>query len=243
MESRAHHIHKAPGQGWKHYFFEFLMLFLAVFAGFLAENQREHIVEHQREKKFARRLLTDLRQDSLFFETRIQLLEKRQQVHEQFLKIMTNPAGATDSAVNRGFVRILLLTETSNDYTTATYNQMKTSGSLRYINNDNLTTSLQQYYDVLLAKISRDSEGADKFFTDYIISYMTKHFRFQDFKAADGSSQHIKLLNRSAESDQELINIMQVWAANCDTQLNLQRPAQKQTLELIKLIKKEYHLQ
>jgi len=93
MESHAHHIHKAPGQGWKHYFFEFLMLFLAVFAGFLAENQREHIVEHQREKKFARRLLTDLRRDSLFFETRIQLLEKRQQAHEQFLKIMTNPAG------------------------------------------------------------------------------------------------------------------------------------------------------
>jgi hypothetical protein len=242
MESHANHIHKAPGQGWKHYFFEFLMLFLAVFAGFLAENQREHIVEHQREKKFARRLLSDLRQDSLFFEARTQLLEKRRQAHEQFLKIMTNPAGATDSAVNRGFTRILLLTQTSNDFTTATYNQMKTSGSLRYIDNDNLTTSLQKYYDVLLAKISRDSEGADKFFTDFIISYMTKHFRFQDFKPGDGSSQHIKLLNRSAESDQELINIMSVWATNCDTQLELHRPAREQMLELINLIKKEYHL-
>jgi hypothetical protein len=93
-----------------------------------------------------------------------------------------------------------------------------------------------------LAKASRDSDGADKFFEDYIISFMTKHFRFQDFKSSDGSSQHIKLLNRSAESDQELINIMGVWAANCDTQLDLQRPAQKQMLELIKLIKKEYHL-
>jgi hypothetical protein len=115
--------------------------------------------EHQREKKFARRLLSDLQQDSLFFETRIQLLEKRQQAHEQFLKIMTNPAGATDSAVNRGFVRILLLTETSNDFITATYNQMKTSGSLRYIDNDSLTTSLQQYYDVLLAKLSAMLKG------------------------------------------------------------------------------------
>ena len=218
------------------------MLFLAVFAGFLAENQREHYVEHQREKKFARRLLSDLQQDSLFFETRIQLLEKRKQAHEQFLKIMTNPAGVTDSAINRGFVRILLLSETSNDFTTATYNQMKTSGTLRYVDNDNLTTSLQRYYDVLLAKASHDSEGAGKFFADHIISYMTKHFRFQDFKQNDGSSQHTKLLNRSAGSDQELINIMSVWASNCDTQLDLQRPAQKQMLELIKLIKKEYHL-
>src|SRR5215467_14477181 len=151
-------MHKAPGQGWKHYFFEFLMLFLAVFAGFLAENQREHIVEHQREKKFAKRLLSDLRQDSLFFETRIKLLEERQKAHKRFLEIMTNPAGATDSAVNRGFVEILLHKETSNDFTTATYNQMKTSGSLRYIDNDSLTTSLQQYYDVLLAKTSHNAE-------------------------------------------------------------------------------------
>jgi hypothetical protein len=159
------------------------------------------------------------------------------------LKIMTNPEGATDSAVNRGFVRILLLTATNNDFTTATYNQMKTSGSLRYIYNDILTTSLQKYYDVLLAKISRDSEGADKFFSDHIISYMTRHFRFQDLKPIDGLSQKIRLLNRSAESDQELINIMGVWAANCDTQLELQRPAQQQMSELIKLIKKEYHLE
>ena len=241
METHAQDLHKAPGQGWKHYFFEFLMLFLAVFAGFLAENQREHIVEHQREKKFARRMLSDLRQDSIFFEIRIRLLEERQKNHKWFLKIMTNPVRATDSAVMRGFVP--LLTGTSNDYTTATYNQMKTSGSLRYINNDNLTTSLQKYYDVLLATASRDSEGAEKFFADYIISYMTKHFRFQDFKPGDGSSMHIKLLNRSADSDQELINIMGVWASNCDTQLDLQRPAQKQMVELIKLIKKEYHLE
>ena len=243
MEVHKHPHHVTHKKKWGEYLLEFLMLFLAVFLGFIAENQREHIVEHQREKKFASRLLSDLRQDSLFFETRIPLLEKRQQAHVQFLKIMTNPAGATDSAVNRGFVRILLLTETSNDFTTATYNQMKTSGSLRYIDNDNLTTSLQKYYDVLLARASRDSDGAGKFFIDYIISYMTKHFRFQDFSLSDGSRLHIKLLHRSADSDQELINIMGVWATNCDTQLNLQRPAQKQMLELIKLIKKEYHLE
>jgi hypothetical protein len=157
MESHADHIHKAPSHGWKHYFFEFLMLFLAVFAGFLAENRREHFVEHPREKKFARRLLSDLRQDSIFFETRIKLLEKRQTAHKRFLNMMTDPVRATDSAVMRGFVS--LLTGTSNDFTTATYNQMKTSGSLRYIDNDNLTTSLQKYYDVLLARTTRDSEG------------------------------------------------------------------------------------
>jgi len=33
------------------------MLFLAVFAGFLAENQREHIVERQREKQYMQSLV------------------------------------------------------------------------------------------------------------------------------------------------------------------------------------------
>jgi len=47
------------------------MLFLAVFCGFLAENQREHFVEHQREKKYAETLLEDLVNDTLEFNSDI----------------------------------------------------------------------------------------------------------------------------------------------------------------------------
>jgi hypothetical protein len=242
MEVHKHPHHVTHKKKWGEYLLEFLMLFLAVFLGFLAENKREHIVEHEREKKFAKRLLSDLRQDSLFFESRIKRLEKRQASQQQFLETMTNPVTPTDSALNRVFVP-LLLSGTSNDFTTATYEQMKTSGSLRYISDDSLTTLLQQYYDVQLAKATRDADEAGKYFTEYIISYMTKHFRFQDFRQNEGSKIHVKMLNRTPESDQELINIMGVWASNCDTQLNLLEPAQKEMLELIELIKKEYHLE
>ena len=50
MEVHAH-TH-TPRKKWTHYFWEFLMLFLAVFCGFLAENQREHFIEHRREKEY-----------------------------------------------------------------------------------------------------------------------------------------------------------------------------------------------
>ena len=50
MEVHAYDLHKAPGHGWKHYIFEFIRLFLAVFCGFLAENFRETEVEHKKEK-------------------------------------------------------------------------------------------------------------------------------------------------------------------------------------------------
>ena len=45
---------------WHHYFWEFFMLFLAVTLGFLVENQREHFVEQQREKKYMQNLLQKL---------------------------------------------------------------------------------------------------------------------------------------------------------------------------------------
>ena len=46
MEVHAHtHTERKK---WTHFLWEFLMLFLAVFAGFLAENQREHYTEHKR---------------------------------------------------------------------------------------------------------------------------------------------------------------------------------------------------
>src|SRR4029079_7061608 len=58
-----HHPHTARKK-WSHYFWEFLMLFLAVFCGFLAENQREHIVEKKRAKEYARSLVHDLSNDT-----------------------------------------------------------------------------------------------------------------------------------------------------------------------------------
>src|SRR5687768_10481992 len=41
-----HHPHVHHSTKWKSYLYEFLMLFLAVTAGFFVENQREHYIEH-----------------------------------------------------------------------------------------------------------------------------------------------------------------------------------------------------
>jgi hypothetical protein len=64
METHAHHLHKAPGKKWTHYLFEFLMLFLAVFCGFLAENFREHVVEKERAKQYIKSFYEDLKTDT-----------------------------------------------------------------------------------------------------------------------------------------------------------------------------------
>ena len=62
MEVHAHSY--TPRKKWTHYLWEFLMLFLAVFCGFLAEYQLEHVIENQREKKYMQTLITDLVADT-----------------------------------------------------------------------------------------------------------------------------------------------------------------------------------
>ena len=62
MEVHAH-SHTARKK-WTHYFWEFLMLFLAVFCGFLAEYQLEHKIEKNREKQFMASMIEDLKADT-----------------------------------------------------------------------------------------------------------------------------------------------------------------------------------
>jgi len=60
----VHHHSHAPGKKWTHYFWEFLMLFLAVFCGFLAENYRETIVNKEKAHHYIQNLVADLKEDT-----------------------------------------------------------------------------------------------------------------------------------------------------------------------------------
>jgi hypothetical protein len=52
---------------WTHYFWEFLMLFLAVICGFMAENMREHTIEKKRENIYMKNLMEDLESDTISY--------------------------------------------------------------------------------------------------------------------------------------------------------------------------------
>ena len=242
MEVHKHPHHVMHKKKWNEYLLEFFMLFLAVFLGFLAENQREHMVEHQREKKFALRLLSDLKQDSSFFKKRIKSLENEKIRYHAFLSVMTSPSKDTPVNIIRTFFDLLKSYEPQ--FTTATYSQMKASGSLRYINDDSLTTALQNYYEIILPRASIDAEGAKKIFTDHIVPYMIAHFRFQTITdtTATTSEQESELFNRTAQTDQELINIMGVYHGACSGLFYQQKPALEACEKLIALIRKEYHV-
>src|SRR6185503_7188034 len=62
---------------WTHYFWEFLMLFLAVFCGFLAENFREHQVEKNRAKQYIRSFFQDLKNDTATLNSLLEYDERK----------------------------------------------------------------------------------------------------------------------------------------------------------------------
>ena len=88
MEVDAH-TH-TPRKKWTHYFWEFLMLFLAVFCGFLAENIREHQIELRREKQFMQSLLSDIREDTTEINKSIESALKSKQYQDGLLFYLYN---------------------------------------------------------------------------------------------------------------------------------------------------------
>ena len=85
-----HHAH-TERKKWTHYFWEFLMLFLAITLGFFVENQREHFIEH-REKKYIQNLVHDLARDTVNynFSIALRLKEKGKHITDHVSSILRN---------------------------------------------------------------------------------------------------------------------------------------------------------
>ena len=144
MEVHAH-THTARKK-WTHYFWEFLMLFLAVFCGFLAENQREHMVEHKREKKFIQSLASDLAADTLRLNNILQQRILRTKMLDSFAILINRPDAAShgrylyyyNSLATRGWS----FRFTSVD---GTMQQLKNAGNLRLIQEPFVSDSIIAY--------------------------------------------------------------------------------------------------
>jgi len=144
MEVHAH-THTARKK-WTHYFWEFLMLFLAVFCGFLAEYGLEHKIETDREKQYVRTMIEDLKLDTSVLNGVIQARTRRIEMLDS-LSLMLYEAGNKDHLsdlyfFSRYISRVSPITFTYND---RTIQQMKNSGGLRLIRNRVVSDSIILY--------------------------------------------------------------------------------------------------
>src|SRR6185369_11519012 len=157
METHAHHLHKAPGKNFWHYFFEFLMLFLAVFCGFLAENFREHQVEKEKEKVYMQNLYEDLKDDTANFAEYDKTTYDFLCSVDTMMMLMKSP----DRNENLGKIYFLARMATARSTSfffpnERTFDQMKSSGYLRLISDRQIADSVSAYYNSLKRIIFQD---------------------------------------------------------------------------------------
>ncbi len=136
------HTH-SPRKKWTHYFWEFLMLFLAVFCGFLAENIREHKVEHKRAKQFALSLLNDIKADTAALRMVIGFGNKKVITIDSLIVQIELPKGKWQDTLIYKYQGVAARIRPF-EHNSGTYEQIKASGSLRYFKQE-LTDLLNQY--------------------------------------------------------------------------------------------------
>jgi hypothetical protein len=143
MEVHAHaHTERKK---WTHYLWEFLMLFLAVFCGFLAENQREHIVEHNREKEFMKSMAKDLETDTTNFSGMIRGISIINAHIDSLTPLLSNFSELNKNAAAIYNHEIWLNLYYNHIYTDRTIEQLKNSGNFRLIRNKNVSDGIIEY--------------------------------------------------------------------------------------------------
>ena len=250
MEVHAH-THTARKK-WTHYFWEFLMLFLAVFCGFIAENLREKHIEHLRAKEFAETLLRDIKKDT----TSLSLIIK--ELDFVVPKIDTFRNLVKDREINDlpggTWYYYARFTTRYFDFSPqdATIEQLKNSGSLRYFKNHVLETAIAQYYQNW-----RDLKTRDQYIisiNEKILEFRNKIFNsfyfdsLMDLKISREKvdffmKQPIDLLNTNKKYMIEMSNYCQVEVFHFN-----RRKTEYQTIlnagnNVLILLKKEYPLE
>ena len=140
----VHHHSHSERKKWTHYFWEFLMLFLAVTLGFFVENQREHYVEHQRELQYMRSMVEDLKLDTTELTGHIRMRMERDEMFDSlvYLLTQTNIRENGNSIYYIGRIVSPPISFFPND---RTIQQLKSAGGLRLIRDMDISNSIMAY--------------------------------------------------------------------------------------------------
>ena len=152
MEVHAH-THTAPASGgtgrkkWTHYFWEFLMLFLAVFCGFLAEYQLEHKIEKDREKQFINSLVADLQDDVKKLDAMIDWETRGIKSLDTLINLLNYPQLAKQNGDQLYYVARIGPRSAPFANNSRTFDQLKNSGGFRLIRNPETSNNIMGYYN------------------------------------------------------------------------------------------------
>ena len=184
------HHHSHHPKKWKEYFLEFLMLFLAVTLGFLAENFRESYVEHERENELAKSLYNEMKADSIDLDFAINFRITK----ENYLNFLyENYEGDSDNdSIQKMYQVAQLIGVTSTSRTlfeprNAIIHQLENSGMLRYFKDETIQSDIHNIInsaDKMKTRLEGENEIYQKFVLPITLKYrnmdMVRKFSYDD---------------------------------------------------------------
>lgn len=233
-----------------HYLWEFLMLFLAVFCGFLAENQREHIVEHQREKQYIESMIVDLTTDSTVMRSVIKSIKQQVSGFDSLLQNVYHKP-YTDSSLRTLYYLKETYTLVSGKmrFSRGTISQLKNSGGLRLIRNRAVADSIIKY-DILTERADDQAEGMEytgkklldvsvKIFDGECVFDYNSSSNYRDILS---SNKKFNLLTTEEKIIKEYANLAKFKKDVIINYIRQLTSLQNRIPGIIQFLKKEYHL-
>lgn len=141
----VHHHSHSSRQKWTHYIWEFLMLFFAVTLGFFVENQREHYIEHQREKQFIKSLAEDIQNDKENMDFTIAEFTLIRNHIDSLIPLLKDNSNMEENAANIYRHAVWIHGYSKLTYFDRTIEQLKNSGNFRLIRNEAVSKSIMEY--------------------------------------------------------------------------------------------------
>ena len=156
-----HHAHVHEKIKWKEYLFQFLMLFLAVYLGTLAENRREHGVEAEKEKEYIESLVADIDHDyrlSTNLSSALLIQSKNLDSLQDALFMDLQHDFKRDSIIRRCYdLSSAVLTFYPEFFNERTITQLLSSGNMRLVKKKGVADSIMEYHGYLkLVEVQKD---------------------------------------------------------------------------------------
>ena len=171
-----HHAHHEGKKNWKSYIWEFLMLFLAVFCGFLAEYQLEHKIEKDRAAELAKSFYEELKVDYAAVKSTIRFSDRKDSAL-QYLKHYFRDSSLTDFSKEFGYnygIGLLVNRPAIFEPRGAILELLINSGSLRYFKSKELQ-KMTIDLSIAIKEIKARNERINRFMAENIDPFLMKH--------------------------------------------------------------------
>jgi cell division protein FtsB len=163
MEVHHHPDLEHKKKNFREYFLEFLMIFLAVTLGFLAENLRERITDNSKEKEYIESMVQDLKTDTAKASRSIR--DMRAQIFGMdTLEMLLNPnINENDRAVFTCYRQSkYMFDENTMIFSSRTITQLFSSGNMRLIKKQAVSDRISEYYSAI-----RNADAQKAYYIDY----------------------------------------------------------------------------